>query len=330
MKPHSSPSVLRRGRPPTLASSRGLRRTSGAAAITIVAVLTGLGALAAGVGRPGEEPGTRQSDPSTQAITRGALTIAVPPGWSSTDEAPRLPEIPFSRPILLVNAASNVRVAADVVPATSETLLPTGFVAGIGAGLPSPERIAMGRDLRGYHYAGLSGPGVGPLVDIYAAPTTEGVATVVCLGDAVTSLLDECWSVVSRMSLSRGRPLPLGSAAAFRQVLLTRLSDLDAAEAVARRRLSDAATTTEQAEAVSPLPSEYRDAAAALAPLVPGAPTWPREVVGALEASAVAYAGFVRALQGALPHAYAEARALLRARRARLKAILDDGLRSGA
>jgi hypothetical protein len=298
--------------------------------LTVVALLAGLGALAVGVGSPGEESGTRQSDPSTQAITRDALTIAAPAGWSWTDEAPRLPEMPFSRPILLVNAASNVRVAADVLPATSETLLPAGFIAAMGAGLPSPERIAMGRDLRGYHYAGLSGQGVGPVVDIYAAPTTEGVATVVCLGDAVTSLLDDCWSVVSRMSLSRGRPLPLESTAAFHQVLLTKLSELDAAEAAARSRLSDAATPTQQADAVSPLPSAYQDAAAALAPVVPGSPAWPREIVGALEATATAYAGFARALRAALPHAYADARALLRARRARLKALLGDGLRSGA
>jgi hypothetical protein len=298
--------------------------------MTIVAVLAGLGALAAGVGNPGDDPGSRRSAPSAQAITRDALTIAAPPGWSATDEAPRLPEIPFSRPILLVNPASNVRVAADVLRTTSKTLLPAGFVADMRVGLPSPERIAMGRNLRGYHYTGLSGPGVRPLVDIYAAPTTEGVATVVCLGDAVASLLDDCWSVVSGMSLSRGRPLPLGSAAAFRQVLLTRLSDLDAAEAAARRRLSAAGTPTQQADAVSPLPSAYRDAAAALAPLVPGSPTWPARIVGALEATATAYAGFASTLRGARPHPYEDARALLRARRARLKALLAEGLGPGA
>jgi hypothetical protein len=132
------------------------------------------------------------------------------------------------------------------------------------------------------------------------------------------------------MSLSRGRPLPLESTAAFHQVLLTKLSELDAAEAAARSRLSDAATPTQQADAVSPLPSAYQDAAAALAPVVPGSPAWPREIVGALEATATAYAGFARALRAALPHAYADARALLRARRAQLKALLGDGLRSGA
>ena len=312
-----------------LASSRALRRTPAAAVITVVAVLTvaGLVAIAAGLGSPGQERSSRQADPSPQAITRGALTIGVPPGWSATSELPRLPDISFSRPILLAKPASNVRVAVDVLPATSETLLPAGFVAGMATGLPAPDRIAMGHGLRGYHYAGLSGPAAGPVVDIYVAPTTEGVATVVCLGDAVTSLLDDCWSVVSRMSLSRGRPLPPGRSAAFRQALLSWQSDLDAAETAARRRLAEAATPTEQAEAVSGLPAAFRDAAAALAPLVPGSPIWPREIVASLKATAAAYVAFETSLRGALRDSYADAAALVRARRARLKALLAEGLR---
>lgn len=298
--------------------------------LTVVAVLTvaGLAALAAGLGSLGQEHGTRHADSSTQDITRGALTIEVPPGWSATAEPPGLPEMSFSRPILLAKSASNVRVAADALPATSETLLPAGFVAGMSAALPTPDRIAMGHELRGYHYAGLSGAGAGPVVDIYVAPTTEGVVTVVCLGDAVTSLLDDCWSVVSRMSLSRGRPLPLGSDAAFRQALLTRQSDLDAAEAVARRRLADAGTPTEQAEAVSGLPAAFRDAAAALAPLVPGSPAWPREIIASLKATATAYVAFEKSLLGARRDSYADAFALVRARRARLKALLHEGVQT--
>jgi hypothetical protein len=233
----------------------------------------------------------------------------------------------FSRPILLSKPASNVRVAADTLPVTSETLLPAGLVADMGAGLPTPDRIAMGHDLRGYHYAGLSA-GAGRVVDSYVAPTTEGVVTVFCLGEAVTSLLEDCWSVVSRISLSRGRPLPLGSSAAFRQVLLTKQSELDAAEAAARRELADAATTTEQAEAVSGLPAAYREAAAALAPLVPRSTIWPREVVASLDATAAAYVAFASSLRAALPERYADARDLVRTRRARLKTLLADGLQS--
>jgi hypothetical protein len=293
----------------------------GVLAVLFVAALAGLAVRAGGEGD--HRARQRAGSAPPQVIARGVLRVPVPPGWSSTDRAPRLPGMTLSDPVVLVNRRSGVQVVVDALPATSQTLLPAAFVKGMQTDLPRPSTVPIGQRLRAYHYAGLVHPEVARLLDMYVAPTTAGTVTVACLAQAVASLLDDCWSVVSRLSIAKGRPLAPGRAAAFREVLADRVAVLDAEDATARRRLDDATTPAEQARAVADLPAAYRGAAAAGAAIAPSPPAWPRMIVEGLQQTGAAYEAFERSLRRADRDAYAEAKQQLRARRTRLKRLLD-------
>ncbi len=293
----------------------------GVLAVVAVAALAGMATRAGGGADDRETP--RSAPPAARIVTHGALRVAVPPGWARADRVPRLPGMTRARPVVLVNGRSKVEVVVATLPATSQTLLPVVFVKGMDSELPQPSTVPVGRQLEAYHYAGLVHPRVARLLDVYVAPSTEGTVTVACLAEAVGSLLDDCWSVVSRVSLTSGRPLALGRAAAFGEVLADRVAALDAADARSRRRLEAARTPAAQALAVADLPGAYHAAAAAGAAVAPPSPAWPRQVVERLRQTGAAYVSFERSLQRADREAYAEAKRLLRARRARLEQLLD-------
>lgn len=288
----------------------------------------GVLAAAGGLLLKGSGTGRAPPPPISAAVTRGALTVKVPSGWTATGGAARLPGVTFPRPIVLVNRHVKVRVIAGLLHADSQTLLPAGFVRGMQTELPTPDRVRIGGALPAYHYAGLSHPGVGSLLDVYVAPTTEGLATAACLADAPASLLDDCWRAVSRLSLTRGRSLPLDPAAAFRDALRVTVGALNPAEGRARRGLSLAMTPHEQASAVAPLPAAYRRAAASLAPLGPGSVAWPSAILGTLRRTGAAYGAFERALSAGDADAFARAARTVRARRAQLGGLVRRAFRT--
>jgi hypothetical protein len=161
------------------------------------------------------------------------------------------------------------------------------------------------------------------LLDVYVVPTTAGVATVACLAEVVGELLDDCWRVVSSLSLTRGRPLAPGRDAAFGEALRVTAAVLDDADARARRRLSAAVTPDQQARAVAHLPGAYRDAAASLGRLAAPASRQADSVLERLRRTGAAYATYERSLRAADPVAYAQAGAALRERRAALRRVVD-------
>jgi hypothetical protein len=299
------------------------RRARGALAVVsaaaLVAAMVAVAMRATDSGREGAE--ARRMTP--HVLARGSLRLTIPSGWVPAADAPRLPGMDFARPpIALVHRVSSARVVAGILPATSRSLLPAEFLAGVRGRLPAGERVMIGGRLDARHYAGVTHSALAGLLDVYVAPSTEGVVTVACLADAVSALLHDCWTAVSRVSLSRGRAVALGPHSAFRQVLLTSIRALDAAEAVARRRLSTASTPQEQAQAVAQLPRAYGGAAAALAPLASPSPA-ARGVIDALQQAQRASAGFERSLRRADRTAFDGARRRLRHHRARFERLVD-------
>jgi hypothetical protein len=285
-------------------------------------VLAGLVIRAGGGSHDGERD-SAGSGPQ-RVIASGAVRVPVPPGWSRSDRVLRLPGVAIPDPIVLDNRGSKVQAVVGLLPATSPTLLPVGFVEGMRMELPRPRRVRIGPGLTGYHYAGLVHPSGTRLVDMYVAPTTLGTVTVACVAEAVESLVVGCWDVVSRLGIAgRGRPLPVDGLAAFREVLAARLTALDAVGSRVRRALDSATTRAEQARALAPLPGAYREAAASAASLAPRSPAWPRRVVGGLRRTGEAYEGYARSLGGEQLAPYLEARARLAGRRAALRKLLD-------
>jgi hypothetical protein len=307
-----------------LGSSRRLpARVRPAAGLLAVGVAVVFAGLVVRVGDRGEDAEQPRTETQRAPLSEGPVAVHVPPGWSVSRRVPSLPGIALPDPVVLADRRSKVDVVVETLPATSTTLLPAGFVAGLRQDLPMPTTVRMGRRLQGFHYAGLVHPRVGRLLDLYVAPTTMGNVTVACLAEAVQSLLDGCWSVVSRLAVARGRPLPADGTAAFREVLAARVAALDAAEARARRALKAGTTPAGQARAFAPLGEAYRDAAAAAAPVAPPSPDWPRMILESLKRTGAGYDDLRRSLADADRAAYSAALARLITDRGRLRRLLD-------
>jgi hypothetical protein len=295
-------------------------------AVTVVALvaasLLALGSRGADPAKPRGSAAPPNSSPTT--VQSAGLRIRVPTGWTATSHEPRLPGIAFARPLSLAGPGGDVRVVAGELAATSTTLLPAGFVAGLDRALPPPRRVRLAGNVSAYHYAGLSHRQLNAFLDVYVVPTTTGVATVACLADNVGSLLDACWRVVSKVSLASAQPVPLGRAAGFRVALISQVHRLDAADARAKQVIGRASTPAEQAAAFSRLQPVYRQAAATLEPLAPGSLERPREIVDSIDDLARTYGAAERALTPVDRQAFAATKAEARKRRAHLQRLLAD------
>jgi hypothetical protein len=204
--------------------------------------------------------------------------------------------MPLSWPLHLVDSAVAAHFVAAVLPASSPTLLPAEFLRGMGRSPTTPDTVSLAGGMRAYLYRSLRHDGVQGELDLYAAPTTKGIATMVCMGRRVRALA-ECGSIALSVQLVTGRPLPLGRDAAFRQGLVSTLSASDAERRRVRAMLTGARTAAEQARAVERLARGYRHAAGVLAPLAPHAAGQPRAIVQALAALADIYGRVVASLR---------------------------------
>jgi hypothetical protein len=198
-----------------------------------------------------------------------------------------------------------------MLPASTMSLLPAELLSQLRFNPSEPTRVRLRSNLHAYHYARLAYADRSELLDVYAVPTTEGVATVSCLAPpAATPVLDDCLTIAASLTLTRGEPLRLGADAAFRQRYGRAIARLEAGRRGARRQLGRARDPAHQAAPVARLAREYRRAARSLAPLVPPAPIWPRGTVRAMRRVARVYEDVAAAL-------IAQRRsALVRARRA--------------
>jgi hypothetical protein len=312
--------VRQRRRARAFGNTRRQRAVPGLLAVLAAVVLAG---LVVRVGNGGERREPRRATPAPSPVVAGGpVRVRVPPGWSAGGDAPRVPGLTLNDPVVLANRTSGVQAVVGTLPATSATLLPAGFLAGMRMDLPRPSTVRIGTGLEGYHYAGLVHPQVRRPLDLYAVPTTRGTVTAACLAETVDSLLDGCWSVVSSLAIASGLPLPADPNAAFREVLADRVAAVDAVGARALGVLKAAVTPAEQARAFAPLPGAYRDAAVAAAALAPSAPQWPRRIVASLRATATGYERVQESLAHADRLAYEAAQKELRGRRAHLLALL--------
>jgi hypothetical protein len=310
--------------PGAIGPRRGRALLAAAAALAVVALvaagLLALGSRGTDRGRPDRSAAPPKSSPTT--IRRAGLRIQVPAGWAATAHAPRLPGIAFAQPLSLAEPGGDIQVVAGELAATSTTLLPARFLAGLDRALPPPRRVRLAGEVNAYHYAGLSHRQLNSFLDVYVVPTTAGVATVACLADNVGLLLDACWRVVSKLSLASAQPVPLGPAAGFRVALISQVHQLDAADARAKQDIARASTPAEQATAFSRLQPVYRQAAATLAPLAPRSVEQPRQIVDSIDDLAHRYGAAERALSRVDRQAFAAAKAGTRKRRAHLERLL--------
>jgi hypothetical protein len=290
----------------------------------IAAVLGALLASALGGGqRDAPRPAARTAPP--RVVAAGDLRFVLPDRWAPAATGPRVPGFGDARALFV--RSWNAHVAVALLPPTSPSLLPPPLAAARRPGAPAPLVVRAGR-VRAYHYALVLGNA--RVVDVYAAPTTRGTATVTCSG--ILYMPAECDLAVSALRLARGSFLPLSADAAFHEALPAVMARLNATRARLRGRLAEAATVDGGARTAARLAAAYAAAARALRPLA-AAPGDAPATVETLARLRTAHAALAPALRGHDRAAFERATRAIRADESRLGRALarwQRALRAGA
>jgi hypothetical protein len=227
------------------------------AAVPVAAALIGalLGWALRGDAGPSSDRGAASSD--AQTFASGDLRLTLPEGWSRATKGLSVPGFDRARTLLLTGVSTDV--AVTLVAPTSPSLLP----AQLDTGSRAPRVVRAGR-VRAYHY--VVALGANRVVDVYAAPTTQGTATVAC--SSTVYELGECQKVVGALRLARGSFLAPTENAALLERLPAVVAALNQRRAPLRARLAAAATPEGGARAADRLAAAYAAAARPLRPLI--------------------------------------------------------------
>ena len=302
------------------------RRGLSGAAIALLVVL-GLAGAAAGyvLGSGGDDSGTA-SDPLANSASAGTVGLSFPAGWRRVSEEPGIPGARFDQPVVLAPASGRARLVAGQVAATGPALLPAGLLARLPGGAPDGEPVHLGR-LEALRYRNLKPRGLDGSLQLYAVPTTRGVATVACTtpaGPEAASFRGNCESVATSLQLSGAEPYALGPDPAYARTLSATLGKLDRASRPAAARLRRADTPAAQANAAHALERQHLAASRALARarVSPADAGGNATVAAALKAISLAYLRAGDAAKANDSGAYAAAGKALREEQARLKRAL--------
>jgi hypothetical protein len=257
----------------------------------------------------------------------GALELGYPDGWRRAGSPPEIPGLRLESPIALSKGggAGNA-LQAGMTSATGPSLLPAAFLRRLDDEPARDDAVRLG-DLDAYRYRDLRPEGFDGRLTVYAAPTTEGVATVACSATAAASgsFLPECEDVAGELKLIEGEAFALGADKDYLAKLdrsMQRLNrDRERGSAALRRAKGQAG----QAQAAASLSQAYGRARRSLrggqvSPAVRGAAA---SVQSALARSQAAYARLAGAARRGNSGAYRAARNAAR----KADAALQDALR---
>jgi hypothetical protein len=254
--------------PPTTPPPPSRARERGTPAPVFAAL--GIGALIALVlGFVVGHSGGGSSEPAgskTQAA--GALDLAVPSDWTKSASPAQVPGIDFGDDALTVSPSGGAEqgtLTVGVTDAKGSTLLPASFVSKLSSKPQPTDGVSLG-EIEALRYKGLKPKGFSDQLTLYAAPTTEGVATVACAAPAAkaTSFLPECEKVSASLTLGSGKPYPLGTDDDYESDLSDTMGSLNSARTSGVSKLKSAKSGSSQASAANSIASAYASAAGTL------------------------------------------------------------------
>jgi serine/threonine-protein kinase len=232
-----------------------------AAGVLLVALVVG-GFL---IGRSGS--GDKATDDG-QPVAAGSLAVTVPSTWRPTGTAFKVRGLPLDAGTTLAPGGSAAKgaLAVGTTDAKGPALLPAAFVKRMGEAPPRDDPVRLG-DLEAYRYSDVEVRGFNRRMNLYVAPTTEGVATVVCAapGAAAAGFLPDCESAATTLELENGRGYPLGADPDYTDKLDSTVKKLNATRKQQTKALRKAKTARGQAQAAEKLAGAYGNAARTLA-----------------------------------------------------------------
>jgi serine/threonine protein kinase len=239
-------------------TSRARRRPWLAVGASALAAATAGAVLGIGGGGADGDPGMPNS------ASAGAIELRYGPGLERADSGPRIPGLPADA--LRLRGGAGAGITAAMTDAADTTLLPDALRKAVAQALPSASEVRAG-EATALRYSGLRLRDVAEELTVYAAPTTAGVATIVCHGPATFAA--RCAGVAQSLELHGTKPLPVGPSSEYAAALTRVLRSLSRERDTARGRLAAARLPRSQASAAEALAGAYRSAQRAVAELNP-------------------------------------------------------------
>lgn len=282
------------------ASPAGSRRRP----MLVVAALVVAGAAAGAflAGRSGSPEPVVTAEPV--AVAAAGVRLTAPTGWQRTS-APVIPGLDFKEPIA-VGARDVGAVAGTLSEISGPQLLPAKFVDGLGTPPSADDRVKLG-ELQAVRYRDLRPNGFDKPLTVYVVPLETGAAAVACFASQPA-----CDQTAASLRLDGLNALPVGPSSAFAQDVDALASDIEAARSNSAKALKRARTRTAQAEALSSLAEDYREAAATELAAGPADQALASALSAKISAAADAYGDAAKAARSGREGAYAQARSAAR------------------
>ena len=250
------------------------------AAVVVVAAV--LGALV-GIGARDDDRG-----PRTERSRDLALSMAT--GWSSEDRPARIAGLPMRDALSAGNGERTI--VAGMTKGSGPLLLPASFTRRIQGAKPERnDQVRLGR-LQAQRYRTVSARGSRDPMTIYVAPTSVGVATVVCSAPPGGPPAErDCERAASSLEMERGKPVALAPDKKYAAAVDDAITSIAPVRRAARLRLSKAKTRFQQQEAAGRASRSFAAAAREVrrAPVTPLVADANANLAKALDATARAY-----------------------------------------
>ena len=220
-------------------------------------------------------------------------------------------------PLALAPVNGGAGVTAGITEATTASLLPEAFVKTLSGPLPEPDPVRLGA-LSAYRYEDVRPRGGNARYTLYAAPTSEGVVTVMAAPG------DDADRVARSLALVDGEALDLGPDPVYAQSLGEIVVESNEQRAAARRKLRAATGPKSQHAAARQGAGVYDTAAKRVEQTSP-----PRleaeqhqQLLEALKATEAAYTKLGQAARDSKREAYRNASSSVRKREQAVSAAL--------
>jgi hypothetical protein len=304
---------------PPPAKRRSRRTAVLAGTLAVMAVAGTAGAIA---GSSGDEP-SAPAPPRVAALDAGAANVSVPATWQRTQDGPAIPGLEFDEPASVAGAGGEL-VTGRLPTAGGELLLTEEFLDSLPEPPKAGEAVKLG-PVEAYRYAGLRPEGFEQPLQLYVAPTNQGVIGIACVS-AADGFMAACEEAASTLKLDGAEPFPLGPDPAFADRLDKALGELGDKRRAREAALRKAKTRRAQAAAADAVGARYTAARRALGDPRANPTVRPaaEEIAAALDGLTKAYEDLADAARRGRETSYSRARqAVTRADRRFRTAVAD-------
>jgi predicted Ser/Thr protein kinase len=250
-------------------------------------------------------------------LASGPLRLQTPAGWEQLRSAPSIPGLALTSPVAAAPAgdARSGSVLLGLAPkrAHQPSLLPDEVVESAGPGAQlDRETVALRGDIpQAYRYDGLTPAGLGRPVTLYAAPTSRGVATVVCVPPARADpeLASQCRDAALSVSAPGARAFPVGPSRSYAARVNRGLGRVTSTLERGRARMRSARDPAVQASAAAGIAAAFKAAGSRLSALElsPADASTNRRLATSLGAAGSAYRELSRAAKNVASPAWERA-----------------------